>query len=141
MTLRDQMPFGKFKGLPIGELSADYKRWLLQQDWFVDPKGRWKELHDLLTKGESKTASEEELTQNKLEDEVLARADPDFKPWWEKAYGRRLREAKSPHYITYLRLCLETWIAARSSLLTPSEEEQVSPESPDEEYYPDPGRY
>jgi hypothetical protein len=29
----DPMPFGKYKGIPMGEVPSDYLDWLIGQDW------------------------------------------------------------------------------------------------------------
>jgi len=34
------MPFGKHKGMPIGEVPADYLDWLIGQTWI----GQWPEV-------------------------------------------------------------------------------------------------
>lgn len=33
MKDEDPIPFGKYKGAPIGEVPADYLLWFLAQDW------------------------------------------------------------------------------------------------------------
>jgi len=133
MTLKDAMPFGKYKGLPIGELPKDYIRWLADQDWFIDEKSKWKDVAALLSKDPKKVAAvstPKETERDSIENEVLARADEDFRVWWESQYGKRLREAKSDHYIPYLRLTLEAWLASRK-VLTDVEPLDTSPEEPD----------
>lgn len=117
------MPFGKYVGVPLDEVPKDYIKWLLCQDWFVDPKGRWAQLHLYFTQGSTVTASEKEIKESNLEDELLLPMDTDFQKWWHKNYGRRLRDAKSDYLIPYLRIA----IAAYSFALAFDAPTDVSP--------------
>jgi len=76
MTLRDVMPFGKFKGTPIGQLDKSYVEWMLRQDW-LEPK--FPTLHKLLKFGEEESSTPVERETINLEGPLLDPMPPAFK--------------------------------------------------------------
>ena len=41
---RVAMPFGKYRGQDVGEVPSGYFEWLLEQEWFEEP--RWADLRE-----------------------------------------------------------------------------------------------
>lgn len=41
LTATDPMPFGQFKGKPLGELPMDYLDYLYRQPWLKDWRSLW----------------------------------------------------------------------------------------------------
>jgi hypothetical protein len=121
MTDRDLMPFGKHKGKPMSEVPKDYLAWLLKQDGFVDKN---KEMAAYI-RGEKAAATEKELDNIKIEDELMKNAPPAFKIWWSVAYGDRLRKQGEIVYIPYLRVALETWRHCEGIYLTKIKDMQL----------------
>jgi hypothetical protein len=113
MTDRDLMAFGKYKGKPMGEVPKDYLQWLLKQEGFADKN---KEMTAYI-RGDASAASEKELDNIKVEQEILKNAPPAFINFWNVAYGDRLRKQGELVYIPYLRIALESWTRCESLYL------------------------
>lgn len=111
MTLRDVIPFGKYRGTPLGDLPNSYVEWLLDQDWFKEKNAT---MYKLLDEGESEetTADSERKT---LDDEavLLTPMPDDFKAFWKRSYGERMRVHGAIQYIAFLRVACTTWKEAR----------------------------
>ena len=106
MTDVDLMPFGKYKGTPMGSVPKDYLGWLLKQEGFADKNKAMAKY----IRGEPDAASPKELDNLAVSKEILAKAPPSFVNWWSVAYGERLRKDGELHYIGYLRVALEAWL-------------------------------
>jgi len=118
MTGRDKFPFGKPKeqGLTLDDvLGSPYLSWLETQGWWTDPKGRWKDHRSWLQA--AALGEDEELTTQlersnlNVEAELFKTASEDFKAFWARAYGERLRRDGEIQYVTLLRVALTSWNA------------------------------
>lgn len=113
MTGRDLMPFGKYAKMTppwtLAQVKADkaYVAWLCEQEWMKTPKNQ--QLYDFFTQGESVTSTPKEVQTIETEREILAGASPEFKAFWFRSYGERLRKMGEINYIAYLRVALQTW--------------------------------
>lgn len=123
MTSRDLMPFGKYKGTPIGTVPKTYLTWLFNQEGAED---KFPVLFDWFCGGDNATATPKEVENNSLEESLLLSMPTPFKLWWLKAYGDRLRKCGPDFYIPYLRVAIEAWTAASRQLAV----EQPRPEPP-----------
>lgn len=108
MTSRDLMPFGKYKGQPLGSIPADYSSWLCRQDGF---KEKSPALYKFFTEGEEAASTPEERNMDATEQALLNSVAQPFKDFWFRAYGERLRKSGPMHYIAYLRVAIESWSA------------------------------
>lgn len=62
----DLMFFGKHKGIPIGQVPADYLDWVVDQDWFL----QYVALYNYVMDNENKFSEKvDETQQSKLDDE------------------------------------------------------------------------
>lgn len=130
MTDRDLMPFGKHKGKPMGEVPKDYLAWLLKQDGFTEKN---KEMAAYI-RGDKSAATEKELDNIKVEDEIMKSAPPAFKNFWAVAYGDRLRKQGELLYIPYLRVALESWVRCEALYLDKIKDLTVKPTHQTEEF-------
>lgn len=126
MTLKDPMPFGKYRGVPIGDIPADYKAWLVKQDGFATKNP---ELHALFT-GAPSTATPAETEIDTLEEELMLTAPEGFAEWWWAQYGKNLRKVKSPHYLPYLRISLTSWKSCLAYLTGDQAPPPLAPNEP-----------
>lgn len=120
MTDRDLMPFGKHKGMPMGEVPKSYLAWLIQQEGFADKN----KTMAAYIRGEKTASTKTEREVVDLEAKVLADAPPAFKIWWGIAYGERLRKQGEMLYIPHLRVALEAWQHATSVQITQHNQQQ-----------------
>jgi len=117
MHPNDIMPFGKY-GKGKGNLTIqqvkhdqpDYVAWLIDQEGF-DKKNP--ELFEYFTKGVYHTKPLEKENYD-AEAELLAGQPKEFKDFWFRAYGDRLRKDGAERYIGYLRVAITTWDACQS---------------------------
>lgn len=119
MTDRDLMPFGKYgKGkvnLTVGQVKErypDYVTWLCDQDGFEDKNP---DLFLYFTQGAAASSSESERDMDEVEDRLLKPTSPEFKTFWFRAYGERLRKNGGEGvYLSYLRVAISTWDACKN---------------------------
>lgn len=125
MTGRDLMTFGKHKGRPLSEVKGEkgYVAWLVEQVWMKEP--RYKDLYDYFTEGVSVSATPKEIQNIEIEGELMRNMDAEFKAWWAKAYGEKLRKQGEMVYIPYLRVAIHAWEAALETELLPEEHEAL----------------
>jgi uncharacterized protein (DUF3820 family) len=113
MTSHDLMPFGKFKDLELGEVPGDYVDWLMQQDWFTDPNGRWADIFAYFSaESDEAIATDGELARDKMESDLLNEMPKEFLVWWTRQYGIRFKQTHADMFIPYLRVAREAWLAA-----------------------------
>lgn len=106
MTSRDPMPFGKFKGQPLGSIDKSYADWLCRQDGFATKNPA---LYKFFTEGEEASSTPDERKTIDLEGPLLDPMPPAFKAFWKRAYGERMRVHGQIQYIAFLRVACETW--------------------------------
>lgn len=132
MKPTDLMPFGKHKGIPLKDVPKDYAAWLITQEGFKDKSPA---LYAFFTTGEDlvdpkvQKHNQETLDQRAL---ILGMAPPEFKEWWERAYGKRLLDAGEWNYIPYLRVALAAWdeCSALYRVKMPPPQEVAQPAQP-----------
>ena len=111
MTSNDPMPWGKYKGTPICDVPASYKEWLLGQPGFAEKNPAMAKLFD---EGDSDELST--LIERKNIDDGAALLAPmcdEFKAFWKTQYGERMRKQGEVQYLSFLRVAITTWRAAR----------------------------
>lgn len=107
MTKLDPMPFGKYRGTPLGRLPVAYQAWLKNQDWLEDSHP---EIYEILCGRSAATFKDTEIDAH--EERVMATAPEGFPEWWWKQYGKNLRQQKSPQHTAFLNVALTAWKAA-----------------------------
>ena len=111
MTSNDPMPFGKYRGTPICDVPDSYKEWLCNQEGF---KEKNPQLYRLFDEGDSDDLSTPIERKNLTEGaDLLAPMCDEFQAFWKSQYGPRLRTQGEVQYLTFLRVAITTWRAAR----------------------------
>ena len=120
MTGRDIMPFGKYakEKVALEDVPDDYIDWLMEQDWFTDPKGRWRGVYAYFKarlsgdeEAEETLSTPKERSNINIEHELLKDASPSFITFWKRSYGERLRKDGEILYIAHLRVALAAYNA------------------------------
>ena len=113
MTHRDPFPFGKHKGVALEDVDSSYIAWLETQDWWTAPTSRWAPYRRYLAASqvgeEDELSTPIELENISVEKSLLADASEEFKAFWARAYGERLRRDGEILYIAHLRVALTAW--------------------------------
>ena len=111
MTGRDLMPFGKFKNTPLADVPKDYQLYMSKLEGFKDKNPQ---LYAYFTQGEEAVSRPAEVAVINTEKTLLASVSTNFTTWWMRAYGDRLRVSGELFYIPYLRVAIESWVAAEA---------------------------
>jgi hypothetical protein len=127
MTGRDLMLFGKFKNTPLADVPADYVRWLTGQEGFSEKNPQ---LFAFFTQGEAAVSRPAEVAVINTEKALLASVSTNFTTWWMRAYGDRLRVSGELFYIPYLRVAIESWVAAEAQFAKTSAQSTPQPSKP-----------
>lgn len=111
MTSQDPMPWGKYKGTPICDVPESYKDWLLGQPGFAEKNPAMARLFEEGDSDELSTAIERKNIDDGAA--LLAPMCDEFKAFWKTQYGERMRKQGEMQYLSFLRVAITAWRAAR----------------------------
>ncbi len=101
------MPFGKYKGTPLGKVDKKYVAWFLEQDWAKEKL----DLYNFFTNGdETSDIAKPKIDIREDELHLLNSVPHAFSLWWIGQFKAE-RDAHPELYLLLLRTAINGWCA------------------------------